>query len=201
MLSSNDGFSHLLQPESTKNYPCSCSSRPDSAQDDPLQTNGGCMCTNPAYFDLVCDQQPGRTEKIDGYIEGLLVDSRCYAMSYDNYTNNHLIPPSKEKTIPGCATGCANSGIPVALLTGSIPPGPEKGNRAYILLHSAPNLAPHMEKMVRVYGCFVGDLQAIFTTRVEVKGETGEWEDVSFTTPMMKMLKKQMESSKRSSSL
>jgi len=174
----------------TKSFPCPCSQGPHSAQDDPSHTKGGCMCTNPAYFDLVCSQGE-RVENFD-YIEGLLIDARCYAISYSNYTNDHLIPPSTERKITGCATGCAKSGIPVALLTGPLPPGPGKNNRAYILLHPAPNLSLHMEKFARVYGCFLGDLQAIFTTKVEVKGENGEWKEVSFTTPMSGWLKQKI---------
>lgn len=171
--SKKSGFVHERNDRALHAHGCSCSK------------GDACMCTNPGYFDLVCQQ--GRAREI--FLEGLLVDARCYAISHENWTNDHLIPPGKDKWIKGCATGCAKSGVPVALLTGPVPPGPSGSNRAYILLHPSPNLAPHMEKRARVTGCLMRDMQAIFTTKVEVE-EEGNWKNVEFTTPMLGMYEK-----------
>lgn len=143
--------------------------------------NAGCMCRNPKYFKYVGMQKERASEVKD--LVGLLVDARCYALTRDNYTNDHSFPPNKEKEAKGCATMCAKSGVPVALLLGDLPPRPH--SKAIILLHPAPNLSDYMEKQVRVSGYYMNDMNAIFTTCVEIKKD-GEWEDICFATPMIK---------------
>jgi len=129
-------------------------------------------------------QQSDRVTDVKN-LEGILIDARCYALTQDNYTNSHSFPPDKEKIAKGCAAACAKSGVPVALLLGSLPPGPE--SQAIILLHPSPNLSKYMEKQARVTGYFMKDMQAIFTTCVEIRDEDGSWKDTCFTTPMIKM--------------
>lgn len=147
------------------------------------KTHAGCMCKNPKYFGFV-RQQTDRTSEITD-MEGVLIDARCYALTRDNYTNSHSFPPNRDKVAKGCASACAKSGVPVALLIGPLPPGPE--SKAFILLHPSPNLAEHMEKTARISGYFMRDMNAIFTTCVKVKEKSGEWTDVMFTTPMINM--------------
>lgn len=140
------------------------------------------MCKNPSYFPMV-GKQGDRTEDVND-LTGLLIDARCYALTRDNYTNAHAFSPGGEKVAKGCASACAKSGVPVALLLGPLPPTEQ--SKAIILLHPSPNLASYMEKSAKVTGYYMKDMNAIFTTCVKVlEGE--EWKDIEFTTPMIGM--------------
>lgn len=162
--------------------------KPTSASEGCCAGNkkhAGCMCKNPKYFKYVGEQVDRVLEIKD--LEGILIDARCYALTRDNYTNAHSFPPSKDKVAKGCATACAKSGVPVGLLIGNLPPGPD--SEVYILLHPSPNLAEYMEKGAKVSGWYMKDMKAIFTTCVKIRDEKGEWKDIPFTTPMIGMSK------------
>ncbi|MEE9214212.1 MAG: hypothetical protein V3U54_05350 [Thermodesulfobacteriota bacterium] len=57
----------------------------------------------------------GSGEKLKTF-SGILVDTKCYGMNNDNFTNDHMTPKGN---MPGCAAMCAKMGIPVGYwLTG-----------------------------------------------------------------------------------
>lgn len=112
-------------------------------------------------------------------VEGRLVDMRCYSMDLRNYGQDHVT--AEGKVLKGCATACAKSGIPVGLLTG----GGAPGNRVYVLLTAAPQLADQMNRMARVEGRLMNDSGCILTEKIEVKNQvTKQYEEVNVNTPM-----------------
>lgn len=87
---------------------------------------------------------------------GLLVDTRCMAMSADNTGQDH-----KGGALKGCATACAQMGIPVALYI---------DGKMHTLAAPAPLLAPHMAKEATVEGSMTAD-GVIMPMKVMVEGK------------------------------
>lgn len=121
-------------------------------------------------------------------VQGHLVDTKCYGMGVNmdkpalNYQNNHMVPNPKNESemmkIPSCATACANLGIPVGIVDGSKP-----GNKTYVLITPANQLANYMDKEARVEGMAAYDGNGIIPQKVEVK-EDGKWIEVKIGTMM-----------------
>jgi hypothetical protein len=118
-------------------------------------------------------------------VQGHLIDTKCYGMGVNmgkpavNYHNEHRVPgkDGEMQTIPNCATACANMGIPAGIVEGS-----EPGNKTYVLITPAGQLAEHMDKEARVQGELAFD-GGIIPNKVEVK-EDGEWTAVNIATMM-----------------
>lgn len=118
-------------------------------------------------------------------LQGHLIDTKCYGMGVNmekpemNYHNTHMVPGEngKMQELPNCATACANMGIPVGLVEGSTP-----GNKTYVIITPAGQLAQHMDKEARVSGelAFSG---GVIPSKIEVK-ENGEWTEVEIATMM-----------------
>ncbi len=101
---------------------------------------------------------------------GILVDTKCYGMNNDNFTNNH-------GKMEGCAVMCAKMGIPVGLLIDG-----KKGGKVYVLAIPAPSLADHMGKWARVTGVEKFK-RGLIPEKIEVKkGDT--YEEVKIQTMM-----------------
>jgi len=120
-------------------------------------------------------------------VEGHLVDTKCYGMGVNmgkakvNYNNDHMVPNPKKKgemmKMPNCATACANMGIPAGIVEGSKP-----GNKTYVLITPANQLANHMDKDARIEGTKAFD-GGIIPNKIEVK-EDGKWKEVKIATMM-----------------
>ena len=118
-------------------------------------------------------------------VQGHLIDTKCYGMAANmgkpamNYHNTHMVPgkDGEMQKMPNCATACANTGIPVGIVEGS-----EPGNKTYVLITPAGQLAEHMDKEARVQGELAFD-GGIIPSKVEVK-ENGEWKEVNIATMM-----------------
>ena len=105
-------------------------------------------------------------EKSAETFTGILVDTKCYGMNEDNFTNDHM-------SMKKCATMCAKMGIPVGLLVKG-----KKGGKVYVLTIPAPALADYMGEWVRVSGkkAFKGGL---IPEKIEIKkGDVYEEIDV-----------------------
>ena len=121
-------------------------------------------------------------------VKGHLVDTKCYGMGVNmgkakvNYGNDHMVPNPKKKgemmKMPNCATACANMGIPAGIVEGSKP-----GNKTYVLVTPANQLANHMDKEARVEGASAYDGSGIIPSKIEVK-EDGKWKEVNIATMM-----------------
>jgi hypothetical protein len=118
-------------------------------------------------------------------VQGHLIDTKCYGMGVNmgkakmNYGNAHMVK-GKDGTmqkIPNCATACANMGIPVGIVEGS-----EPGNKTYVLVTPAGQLADHMNKEARVTGQLVYD-GGLIPGKIEVKEDDG-WQEVKIATMM-----------------
>jgi hypothetical protein len=105
-------------------------------------------------------------------ITGTVVDTKCYAMSAENFGDQH-------GDMPGCGAACANMGIPVGVVKDG-----KKGDPAVILLAPAKGFASVMGKTVRVNGTSTWNGAAIIPTKVEVQDEKGNWTEVK-TKSMM----------------
>lgn len=105
-------------------------------------------------------------------VEGILVDSKCYAMNHANVGNDHQ---SEMGVMKGCAAKCAKDGIPVAVL--------QENGKVLILTAPAKAFAPYMAQHVRVVGMvpFEG---ALVPDKVEVRSADGKWKQVEITTMM-----------------
>lgn len=118
-------------------------------------------------------------------VQGHLIDTKCYGMAVNmgkpkmNYNNKHKVKgkDGEMKDVPNCATVCANQGIPVGIVEGS-----EPGNKTYVLITPAGQLADHMDKEARVKGqtAYAG---GIIPQKIEVK-EDGEWKEIELQTMM-----------------
>ncbi|MEM7251147.1 MAG: hypothetical protein AAF493_06985 [Pseudomonadota bacterium] len=101
--------------------------------------------------------------------KGVLVDTRCYGFNESNVGNTHDMGGSQ---VPGCATACANMGIPVALLVNGT-----SGGLLYTIAAPAPALAKYMGMQARMTGTqIVGGL--MMPQSLEVKTESG-WTKVN----------------------
>ena len=135
-----------------------------------------------ADFDMTSTETT-TADKIE--VQGHLVDTKCYGMGVNmdkpkmNYHNKHMVKgkDGKMKEVPNCATACANMGIPVGIVEGS-----EPGNKTYVLVTPAGQLANHMDKEARVEGQTAFD-GGIIPSKIEVK-EDGEWKEISIQTMM-----------------
>ncbi len=91
-----------------------------------------------------------------GEWSGKLVDTRCMAMDPSNTGNDH-----KGGAMKGCATACANMGIPVALLV---------DGKMHVLSAPAAKFADYMAKDAKVTGKDAGG-GVILPEKVEVDGK------------------------------
>lgn len=118
-------------------------------------------------------------------VQGHLIDTKCYGMGVNmdkpamNYHNTHMVQnqQGEMQEIPNCATACANMGIPAGIVEGS-----EPGNKTYVLITPAGQLAEHMDKEARVQGQQAYD-GGIIPDKIEVR-EDGEWREVDIATMM-----------------
>lgn len=106
---------------------------------------------------------------------GTLVDTKCHSMMPEaNKGNEHIVMKDGEKVkMPGCATACANMGIPVALLD-------NEGN-SHVLAVPSTQLAEYMSLEARIEGKKMTGV--IIPDKIEVKKE-GKWEKVQIATMM-----------------
>ncbi len=112
-------------------------------------------------------------------IEGKLVDTKCYGMNHDNHGDEHTVMHGDKKMqMPGCATACANMGIPVGVLKGG-----EPGNDVVLVIGPASGFAEYMAKEVKFEGeqAYPG---AIIPMKFWVK-EGGEWKEADLPGTMM----------------
>jgi len=107
--------------------------------------------------------------------EGTLVDTKCYSMMPDaNKGNKHVVMKEGKKVkMPGCATACANMGIPVALV--------DKDGNSHTLAVPASQLADHMASEARVQGKKMHGV--VIADKIEVKKD-GKWKEVQIQTMM-----------------
>ena len=105
-------------------------------------------------------------------ITGTVVDTKCYAMSAENFGDQH-------GDMPGCGAACANMGIPVGVVKDG-----KKGDPAIILLAPAKNFASVMGKTVRVSGTSTWNGAAFIPDKVEVKDDKGNWSPVKVKSMM-----------------
>ncbi len=111
----------------------------------------------------------GSSEKTKSF-SGILVDTKCYGMNNDNFTNDH----GKMK---GCAVMCAKMGIPVGLLIDG-----KKGGKVYVLATPAPALADYMGEWARVSGVKAFK-RGLIPKKIEIKkGDT--YEEIKIETMM-----------------
>lgn len=102
--------------------------------------------------------------------EGTLVDSKCYSlMPKMNAGLDHQImgEDGKMKSVKGCATVCANMGIPVGIL--------DKTGKMYVLAAPAGQLATHMAKETKIMGKEMNGV--LIVDKLEVK-EGNTWKEV-----------------------
>lgn len=106
---------------------------------------------------------------------GTLVDTKCYSMMPDaNKGNKHVVMKGGEKVkMPGCATACANMGIPVALL--------DKNGNSHVLAVPATQLADYMSLEARIEGKKMTGV--LIPEKIEVKKD-GKWKEVKIATMM-----------------
>ena len=105
-------------------------------------------------------------------LTGTVVDTKCYAMSAENFTDQH-------GDMPGCGAACANMGIPVGVVKDG-----KKGDPAIILLAPAKSFASVMGKTVRVSGTSTWNGAAIIPDKVEVKDDKGNWSPIKVKSMM-----------------
>jgi len=106
-------------------------------------------------------------EKSGKVFTGILVDTKCYSMNQDNFTNEHM-------EMKKCATMCAKMGIPVGLLIDG-----KKGGKLYVLTLPAPALADYMGEKVRISGTKASK-GVLIPDKIEImKGDKYEEIDVS----------------------
>ena len=96
-------------------------------------------------------------------LEGELVGLRCY-----------MTRGAKGEEHQGCATACANRGLPIGVLDATGP--------AYTLLVTSPAYADYMAKTVRITGMVKG--QTLAPKKMEVK-EGDMWKEVKLSKEMM----------------
>ena len=101
-------------------------------------------------------------------VNGLLVDTRCFAANRQNLGMDHPDPVPTSQTGPACARYCALQGFPVGVAVDG-PEGP-----VWILLSSPQVLADYMEQTVRVRGV-VRSEGVLTPQRVEMQTTDGGW--------------------------
>lgn len=108
--------------------------------------------------------------------EGTLVDSKCYSMMPKmNAGQDHqtMGMDGKMMEVKGCATACANMGIPVGLL--------DKKGTMHVLAVPAGQLAPNMAKEAKVTAKEMNGV--LLVDKVEVKNG-GKWDEVKIVYMM-----------------
>lgn len=95
-------------------------------------------------------------------LTGVLVDTKCYGMMPKmNAGNDHVVMmDGKKMNVPGCATVCANLGIPVAI---------RSGGKTIVLAAPAGQLSKYMAKEVTVMGMWSADK----STFIAMSGTSG----------------------------
>ena len=101
-------------------------------------------------------------------VEGILVVSGCQGASY------HQISLS-EPEILKIAAGCANRGVPLAVLVDD-----GDGGVLYTLVSPSPLLADHLAKRARMSGRENAP-RVVIPEKLEIRTEAG-WEEVTTTT-------------------
>ena len=141
---------------------------PDSAAEQEKAQDCPASCCTNSHFTKAYEENMIAEKRSSNRmtIEGKLVDMRCYSISLENHAQDHVVPPSKEKTKIGCATACCSVGIPAGLLVDGI-----VGGQVFVLLSPSTQLAPHMNKWVRVVGRLMKDSHALFAISVEVRND------------------------------
>jgi hypothetical protein len=124
-------------------------------------------------------------------VVGKLVDTKCYGMMPEaNIGNTHMLPKMKDgmpmmengmpsmMEVPMCATACSSIGIPAGIVEGG-----EAGGRTYVIIASTTSLKDYMDQEARVSGklAFEGGIIAM---KVEVRGDDGDWKEVSLAAMM-----------------
>ncbi len=107
---------------------------------------------------------------------GTLVDSKCYSMMPKaNAGNDHMTMGENGKMmeVKGCATACANMGIPVALL--------DKEGNLHVISAPANQLAPYMAKEVKITGKKMKGVLLVDNLLVK---EKDSWEKVNLVYMM-----------------
>jgi len=96
-------------------------------------------------------------------LTGVLVDTKCYGMMPKmNAGNDHVVMMhGKKMNVPGCATVCANLGIPVAI---------RSGGKTIVLAAPAGQLSKYMSKEVTVMGMWSADK----ATFIAMSGMSGD---------------------------
>ena len=121
---------------------------------------------------LAQETKPAPQKPAPVTISGTLVDTKCYAMSADNFTNDH-------GDIKGCGTACANLGIPVGIVKDG-----KKGDPAVILLAPSRSFADRVGATVRATGSYVWKNAAILVDKAEYKDSGGSWVEIKIKGPM-----------------
>lgn len=162
---------------------CARHTRAEAQPTPPFQQarcNGKDCCSNNHFSDAYEAHMIAENRSRRVRVEGKLVDMRCYSIALENDGDNHLAPPSPQKTKIGCGAACLANGVPAGVLVGGVP-----GNKVYVLLTPAPQLSAYIAKRVRVEGRLMTDSNAILTTNIEVfNAATGQYECVKTVTPM-----------------
>ena len=111
----------------------------------------------------------------DVVVEGILVDTKCYAQDSRNTTNDHDTPAG---TMVSCGTACAAIGIPVGVLREG-----KAGNDVHVLLVPSRVLADQVGKWVRVTGKYaLGG--SLMVDKLEVRDDSGNYKVVEIITMM-----------------
>lgn len=128
-----------------------------------------------AGFAMVTLAATNINKKAMDTFSGTLVDTKCYSMMPDaNQENEHIVMKKGEKLkMPGCATACANMGIPVALL--------DKNGKSHVLAVPAKQLADYMALEARIEGKKMTGV--LIPDKIEVKKD-GKWKEVQIATMM-----------------
>jgi hypothetical protein len=105
-------------------------------------------------------------------VEGILVDTKCYALDPDEIGDDHTTAAGKPWV--RCATVCARMGIPVGVAVNGKP-----GGELIVLITPVPPLADHMGAWARVTGTPVLDGRGLVARTLEVRGKNGRFTKVN----------------------
>jgi hypothetical protein len=95
-------------------------------------------------------------------VSGILLDTRCFAASKQNYGIDHPEPVPTSQEGPACARYCAMQGFPVGLATAG------RNGPVWMLLSTPPVLADYMAQYVRISGV-VRSKGVLTPERIEMK--------------------------------
>ena len=125
-----------------------------------------------ALASLVAAQEKQEKKPAPVTITGTLVDTKCYAMDSENFTNDH-------GDIKACGTACANMSIPVGIVKDG-----KKGDPAVILLAPSKSFADHVGRTVRATGTYVWKNAAFLPEKAEYRDDKGNWSEIKIKTMM-----------------